>query len=137
MNRVFQHYNGTVEALIGAQFSTVKCITISEDSDVILIWFHDQLSNNWFRIFIDDAYCGVDCYSKDLSSEDLDEEVECKDHSPWFIRKTVSEATVKTLSATQEIVLSIKFDFGECRLICKIRDDAYCEFIYGNKLEQI
>ena len=130
MDRVFQHYEGIVEALIGARFSTVKCMVDSEDSDVVLVWFQDEKSSSWYRIFIDGVYCGIDRYSNDLSSDDLDDDIQCVDNSEWFAGKTVNNAIVKSSSDSKEIVFSMSFGSEECRLVSKNEGDS-CEFVYG------
>ncbi len=120
MDRIFQHYQGTIDAMQGARFSCVKVLEDAMDHDVILLWMRDDTSKTWYRVFIDGAYCGVDQYGEDESEEDIDDDVIFTDYSAWFHGKVLESARVLFLNRPGEYLLLL-LDFGqsECKLLCR------------------
>jgi len=70
MKRLFQHYEGVIQGLIGKRLKNLKCICDKTSKNVILIWLESD--NSWFRIFIDGTYCGVEKYNIDESQNDAE-----------------------------------------------------------------
>ncbi|MDK2593538.1 hypothetical protein [Pseudoalteromonas obscura] len=52
MDRVFQHFEGKVDALSGVAFSHAKAFIDKDGDDVVLLWLQES-SGIWFRVFID------------------------------------------------------------------------------------
>ena len=131
MDRIFQHYQGTIDAIKGAHFSCVKALEDSIDHDVILLWMRDDASQSWYRVFIDGAYCGIDQYQEDESEQDNDDDVIYTDHSAWFQGKVLESATVFFLNRPNEHLLLL-LDFGqyECKLLCRSENGA-CELQFN------
>ena len=123
MDRIFQHYEGEIDTLKGARFTTVKSL-VDDANDVVLLGLNDEVSNCWYRIFIDGTYCGVDRYIEDASVEDDDDDVSWQDHSYWFVGMELSNAKVSlTGKEGDSIVLSMYFGESEFKLICKFEVD--------------
>lgn len=131
MDRLFQNYEGVIEALEGITLSTVISIVEEASQDVVLLWLNTKDEFSWYRIFIDGAYCGIDRYETDESNVDLDEGYIIKDHSNWFSGKSISSASVELVSKPgKHIVLSLRLGKHESSLVCK-SSDGECEFSYG------
>jgi hypothetical protein len=127
MHRVFQHYEGVVDELKGASFSSVKSLYDKLEHDIVLVWARDETLNCWYRVFIDGVYCGVDRYQLDESSNDIDDEVDFVDHSAWFQGKKLEHAEVTSPNKSEgHIVLTMTFGSHQCRLICG-SEDGECQ----------
>ncbi|MCM8856658.1 MAG: hypothetical protein LC541_20085 [Candidatus Thiodiazotropha sp.] len=123
MERIFQHYEGSIEALKDVTFSEAKAFINKADNDVILIWLKNDKDKSWYRVFIDGAYCGVDLYQKESYEEDLDDHVKIIDYSSWFNKKkTLSVFVTLESNNGSHIVLTFKFSNSICQLICKSTD---------------
>lgn len=95
MNRLFQHYEGDIQGLIGKELKNLKSLYDRNSNDVILIWLESD--NSWFRIFIDGAYCGVDEYKNDESLDDAEEDDDLLiEHKKWVTGMTIKEAKVES-----------------------------------------
>ncbi len=126
MQRVFQHYEGDVDEFQGKEFSIVKAVCEEHTNDVIVAWMMSTQDEAWYRIFIDGVYCGIDKYSEDRSSNDLDEEVKIVDYSSSFNHKACVRAAVN--NDKQQIILHIDFsDNSEASLVCA-SEDGECSF---------
>lgn len=131
MKRLFQHYKGAIDSLSGTRFSCVKTIDELSTDDVVLIWLQDAASCNWYRIFIDGAYCGIDLYPEDGSDEDVDDGYVCTDRSEWFLGKTLTAASVELINKTDtHIVLNMDFGKHECKYVCR-NEDGECELQFS------
>ena len=118
MKRIFQHYEGDIEALSESHFSTVKAVVNSFDNSVVVLWLHDKHKGFWYRLFIDGVYCGIDQFSADRYLEDIDDDIIIIDHSAWFQDKKLLEAKVFSGSGVlSDMVVSLKFAKSECQLI--------------------
>ena len=72
----------------------------------------DDISKYWYRLFIDGVYCGVDRYSEDKSSEDMDDDILCLDRSQWFTGKILQSAKVFCFNEKNRYI-SLIMNFGE------------------------
>ncbi|GAB1269775.1 hypothetical protein NBRC116493_30280 [Aurantivibrio infirmus] len=130
MERVFQHYEGEIEELIGVQISNFKYLTNLDDSDIVLLWFLDAESKSWYRLFVDGAYCGLDKYETDNSGEDIDDGVVLVDDSHWFKDKIIKQASVAhTKEPDRYIVLKLNFGASFLELVCA-SEDGECSLKY-------
>ena len=127
MKRIFQHYEGEIEAFSQSHFSTVKSVVNSLDNSVVVLWLQDKQKEFWYRLFIDGVYCGIDQFSDDKSFEDIDDDIIIMDHSAWFQDKKLLEANVFSGSmVSSDITVSLKFATSECQLIFQSKYDI-CE----------
>ncbi len=127
MKRIFQHYEGDIEALSESHFSTVKAVVNSLDNSVVVLWLHDKRKEFWYRLFIDGIYCGIDQFSEDKSLEDMDDDIIIIDHSSWFQVKILLKAKVFSGSGvSSDMVVSLKFAKSECQLIYRSKNSK-CE----------
>ncbi|MDA7501801.1 hypothetical protein N8482_00840 [Chitinophagales bacterium] len=94
MKRVFQHYSGAVEKIVGLKAATLKVLVDESDQDVILLWLETE--TDWFRIFIDGVYCGIDQYTSDKSEDDLDDGVFLLNRADWVSKQIITRAYVET-----------------------------------------
>ncbi len=130
LDRIFQHYEGVVTELKGSRFTTVKSLIDDIDKDIYLLWFYDEFSSSWYRIFIDGIYCGIDRYTDDCSVDDEDDNISWEDHSNWFSGKTLLCATVSFDGETDgDIILLMEFGESKFKLICKFESGiSHLEF---------
>ncbi len=130
MKRIFQHYEGEIEALSASHFSTVKAVVNSLDNSVVVLWLHDKHKGFWYRLFIDGVYCGIDQFSDDRSLEDIDDDITIIDHSVWFQDKKLFEAEVFSGSGvSSDMIVSLKFAKSECQLIYRAKYNK-CELTF-------
>ena len=130
MNRIFQHYEGEIEALSGSHFSTVKAVVNFLDNSVVVLWLHDKRKEFWCRLFIDGIYCGIDQFSEDKSLEDMDDDIIIIDHSTWFQAKILLKAKVFSGNGgLPDMVASLEFAKSECQLIYRAKHDK-CELTF-------
>jgi hypothetical protein len=130
--RLFQHYKGKIVDFNQLEFSTVKAVVDSADTHVLTVWLQNRYNDCWYRLFIDGAYCGVDRFLSDLSSEDLDEGAKIIDYSEWFQGKRILKAHVFTTdNVPYDIILSLKFEKSECQLFYHSRQNE-CRFKFIN-----
>lgn len=117
--RIFQDYEGHVKEITGLKVCSLKVIIDRENNDIILIWIGVNNNSNWYRIFIDGCYCGIDYYKNDLSNEDLDDDVICVDcnciNDEIIIRAKVESGNV--IFGDSSILLTIKFLSGKKLLL--------------------
>ena len=134
MKRIFQHYEGDIEALSESHISTVKAVVNSLDNSVVVLWLHDKHKGFWYRLFIDGVYCGIDQFPDDRSLEDIDDDIIIIDHSAWFQDKKLLEAEVFSGSGvSSDMVVSLKFAKSECQLTYQSKyDKCRLEFIEFN-----
>ncbi len=124
MKRIFQHYEGKIQALSGSQFSTVKAVVHAPDNSVMVLWLQEEQKAVWYRLFVDGIYCGIDQFPDDESLEDMDDDIIIIDHSAWFEGKTVLDAGVSSgKKDSSDIVVSLKFAESECRLVYQSEDN--------------
>lgn len=130
MQRIFQHYHGSIPELIGECFSSAKALIDSETQDVILLWLENSEEKYWLRIFIDGTYCGIDKYFEDCSEDDLDDDIYFKDISSFFINPRITNAEV-VFSEGQggSINLILSFFNNLLELKCKLVDGD-CSLTY-------
>ena len=130
MKRIFQHYEGEIEALSGSHYSTVKAVVNSFDNSVVVLWLHDKRKGFWYRLFIDGIYCGIDQLSGDNSLEDMDDDIIIIDHSAWFQDKILLKAKVLSGSGDlPDMVASLEFAKSECQLIYRAKCNK-CELTF-------
>ena len=72
MERIFQHYKGEIKVLSQLYFSIAKAVVNSLDNSVIVLWLNEKYNGVWYRMLIDATYCGLDQFSEDKSSEDIE-----------------------------------------------------------------
>jgi hypothetical protein len=134
MKRLFQHYLGSIDAIVGAEFSVVKELADKSDGNIILMWFQDTHGACWYRIYIDGVYCGVDRYEEEEISDDMDEYVVALDHSGWFKNKRLTEAIVESdLNPDSLICMSFKFNDGSTMLLDCVSEDGECRLHFKDK----
>lgn len=76
LERIFQHYEGSIEELSGLKISSFKTLIDHRNDDaIVLMWIGTDDEAKWYRIFIDGSYCGVDYYKEDNSDEDIDDDL--------------------------------------------------------------
>ena len=76
-------------------FKSVKAVINSEDGSIIVLWAGSFEKNDWFRIFIDGYYCGVDRFDADQCNDDMDDFTSVKDLSLSFIDRVIVSACVE------------------------------------------
>ncbi|MCD4742231.1 MAG: hypothetical protein K8R67_07115 [Desulfobacteraceae bacterium] len=129
MERIFQHYKGEIKAFSQLYFSTAKAVVNSLDNSVIVLWLNEKYNGVWYRIFIDGTYCGIDQFSEDKSSEDIDDGIITTNYSDWFQGKKVLKAKVfsdQEAEAAPDLIFSLKFAASECQLVYLSKYDK-CE----------
>lgn len=130
MKRIFQHYEGEIEAFSQSHFSTVKSVVNSLDNSVVVLWLHDKHKEFWYRLFIDGVYCGIDQFSDDKSFEDIDDDIIIVDHSAWFQHKKIITAFVTSDNNDSPCIkVSLKFDQSRCQLVYQCQSDQ-CDLVF-------
>lgn len=128
--RIFQDYEGYAEELTGLKVSCLKAlIDQANNDDTILIWIGVNDNSNWYRIFIDGYYCGIDCYKTDLSNDDLDDDVIYVDYNcinDEIIVSTKVESGNVNLGYSS-ILLTIEFLSGKKLLLFCLDSDGVCK----------
>ena len=123
MERIFQHYEGPIEVLLGSRFSAVKAVVNSLDNSVVLLWLHDENKKAWYRLFIDGIYCGIDQFAVDKSFDDTDDDIIISDYSDWFRGKKILSAKIfSDREFPSDMVVSLKFAETECQFIFRAKD---------------
>ncbi len=129
-DRIFQDYEGSVTEIACLKVSKLKAILTPENNnEVILIWIGTNSDSDWYRIFIDGWYCGIDHYKKDLSNEDIDEDVICIDYD-WINDEIVISAKVELgnkLLGDSSILLTIEFLSRKKLLLYCNDSDGVCK----------
>lgn len=127
--RIFQDYEGYVKKITGLKVSSLKAIIDQENDDIILIWIGVNNDLSWYRIFIDGCYCGIDYYDKDLSNEDLDDDVICVNYN-CINDEIIVKAKVESGNVTfgdSSILLIIEFISGKKLLLYCYDFDGVCK----------
>ncbi|MCH2231785.1 MAG: hypothetical protein MK105_15735 [Crocinitomicaceae bacterium] len=123
MKRLFQHYEGEIQGLIGKELKNLKSLHDKNDNDVILIWL--ESGNSWFRVFIDGVYCGVDEYENDESIYDVEEDDDLLiEHKKWVNGMTINKAKVESW-VLPEIKLTLELS-SDTKLILKCDKNEFC-----------
>ncbi|KNY30096.1 hypothetical protein [Pseudobacteroides cellulosolvens] len=129
-DKIFQDYEGFVPEIAGLKVSKLKAILAPENNDeVIFIWIGTNSNSDWYRIFIDGCYCGINHYKKDLSSKDLDEDVVCIDYD-WIDNEIIAIAKVELgnkMLGDSSILLTIEFLSGKKLLLYCYDHDGECK----------
>lgn len=92
MNRISQGYEGDIPELKCLSFCDVTAL--AENENVVLIWFISQEKHNYYRVFIDGYYCGIDHYRNSTLSDDMDGGIQLISYTPFFSQKSVTQAYV-------------------------------------------
>jgi hypothetical protein len=131
MERIFQNYEGSVVGLAGVEFGGARAVVDVSDGNVILIWLEDAIGGDWYRIFIDGTYCGIDRFPECEIEDDLDDGYTEADHSQWFEGRTVDRADVESTGAAGGGLISLVITFRskatatiDCRVVdgrCDLR----------------
>lgn len=134
MKRVFQHYKGEIEDLKGLRIQGLLCLYHNEGSNegVILIWL-ESIENKWFRIFIDNSYCGVDKYDTNHSESDLDDGIAFKNYDSRVNGLTIESAIVIT-DHHQNIELGFRLHNGS-RFTLEGDKEGQCKLRFFNSSE--
>jgi hypothetical protein len=126
--RLFQDCVGKIDQFIGVDYSSVKSLRFEDEpDDVLLLWMQNNHTKNWYRIFIDGAYCGIDEFLENLLDDyDYEEGDVLIDHSGWFKDKHVIQAEVKYEAVGSHIALSIVFEGENIMILNCLSPDGKC-----------
>lgn len=132
MERIFQHFEGAVDGLAGADVGKAAAVMDVSDGNVILLWLEDAARGGWYRIFIDGTYCGVDHFPACEIDDDLDDGYSATDHGLWFRDRTIERAEVATTpgpAGGEQITLTILCVDGATALLRCLVADGHCQLL--------
>lgn len=130
VKRIFQHFEGDIEELVGAHFSAAKAVVDNDSGELIVLWLYEDSRASWYRIFLDGIYCGIDKFSYDGSADDADDHLTIKDLSHIFYDETVEKASVTSGSAANTyLTLSINFKSFMCNLVYRYPEEI-CTLVF-------
>lgn len=134
MKRIFQHYKGEIDYLKGLRIQSLLCLyhNGAGKEGVILLWL-ESIERKWYRIFIDNSYCGVDEYDKNDSESDLDDGVAFKNHDSRVNGLGIESAIVVD-DHSQNTELTIRLDNGSFFLL-NCDNEGLCKLRFFNSPE--